>query len=301
VPDDDFRHEALFYAGDEDFVARATPFLREGVRRAEPILVVVSAERIAMLRDSLGADAGGVTFADMAGVGANPARIIPAWKEFVASRAPGAGARGIGEPIWAARTADELVECQRHEQLLNLAFAGVASFTLVCPYDTDSLHQDVLAEALRTHPLVYGAGQSSVYRDELPEHPLLPPPPNADVLRYGDGPLDVVHRFVAARAEALGLGHSRAEDLAIAAHELAINTVRHAGGRGIVLLWVEDGTVLCEVRDDGLIDDPLAGRTTPTTEQESGRGLWMVNQLCDLVSVRSSPDTGTTVRVRMAL
>jgi anti-sigma regulatory factor (Ser/Thr protein kinase) len=301
VPDDDFRHEALFYAGDEDFVARATPFLREGVERGEPILVVVSAARIAMLRDGLGSDAGGVSFADMAAVGANPARIIPAWRAFVDARPAGVGARGIGEPIWAARTADELVECQRHEALLNLAFAGAASFTLVCPYDTEALHADVVDEALRTHPLVHGAGQSSVYREELPEHPLAPPPRDAATLRYGAGPLDVVHRFASARGEALGLGASRAEDLAIAVHELAINTVRHAGGRGVVLVWAEGGAVLCEVRDDGVIADPLAGRTTPTTEQESGRGLWMVNQLCDLVSVRSLPGSGTTVRVRMAL
>jgi hypothetical protein len=149
---DAFRHEALFYAGDDDFVARATPFLREGVRRDEPILVVVSAAKIAMLTESLGEDARRVTFADMAGVGANPARIIPAWREFVASRLPGTSARGIGEPIWAARSAEELVECQRHEALLNVAFAGAESFDLVCPYDTTALPDDVVAEALRSHP-----------------------------------------------------------------------------------------------------------------------------------------------------
>ena len=36
----------------------------------------------------------------------------------------------------------------------------------------------------------------------------------------------------------------------------------------------------------------------PRVEQPSGRGLWLVNQLCDLVSVRSAAD-GTTVRVRV--
>ena len=37
-------------------------------------------------------------------LGANPARIIPAWQEFVAEHAaPGRRVRGIGEPIWAGR------------------------------------------------------------------------------------------------------------------------------------------------------------------------------------------------------
>ncbi|MGI8873571.1 MAG: hypothetical protein ACR2KP_04455 [Egibacteraceae bacterium] len=31
--------------------------------------------------------------------------------------------RGAGEPIWPERRPAELVECQRHESLLNVAFA----------------------------------------------------------------------------------------------------------------------------------------------------------------------------------
>jgi MEDS: MEthanogen/methylotroph, DcmR Sensory domain len=43
--------------------------------------------------------------------------------------------RGIGEPLFATRSADELVECQRHEALLNLAFQDAPGFWLLCPYD----------------------------------------------------------------------------------------------------------------------------------------------------------------------
>jgi anti-sigma regulatory factor (Ser/Thr protein kinase) len=296
---DAFRHEALFYAGDDEYLDLAVPFLREGVAREEPVLVVVLAPKIGLLRDALGDDADGVTFADMADVGANPARIIPAWRTFVAAH-QGRPARGIGEPIFPARGPEELVECQRHEALLNLAFAGADGFELVCPYDTALLPPDVVEEALRSHPYVHAAGTSPAYRDGLLDQPLGPPPAGAARLDYGDGPLDVVHRFVTAYASNAGLSPSRAIDLSIAAHELAINTIRHAGGRGSVAVWVEGGYVVCEVRDDGVIDDPLVGRALPPVEQESGRGMWMVNQLCDLVQLRSSA-AGTTVRVRMAL
>ena len=45
---------------------------------------------------------------------------------------------------------------------------------------------------------------------------------------------------------------------------------------------------MCEVRD--------AGRERPAIDRDGGRGLWMVNQLCDLVELRSG-DMGTVVRI----
>ena len=92
-----FRHEALLYAGEVDFLAGTLPFIREGVAADEPVLVVVSAAKIGLLRSALGGDADRVAFADMADVGANPARIIPAWRDFVAGHdVANRRARGIG-------------------------------------------------------------------------------------------------------------------------------------------------------------------------------------------------------------
>jgi hypothetical protein len=48
-------------------------------------VLVVSAARIGLLRSAIGGDADRVAFADMADVGANPARIIPARRDFVAA------------------------------------------------------------------------------------------------------------------------------------------------------------------------------------------------------------------------
>src|SRR5438874_3433184 len=50
---DAYRHEALFYAGDDDFVTRLVPFIQGGVDRDEPVLVVVSAPKIERLRATL--------------------------------------------------------------------------------------------------------------------------------------------------------------------------------------------------------------------------------------------------------
>jgi hypothetical protein len=61
-------------------------------------------------------------------------------------------------------------------------------------------------------------------------------------------------------------------------------------------MWREPGAVIVEFGDSGHLTDPLTGRLTPPMDADGGRGVYLVNQLCDLVQLRSSTD-GTTVRV----
>jgi anti-sigma regulatory factor (Ser/Thr protein kinase) len=284
-------------------------FAREGVAAGDPTLVVVSAPKIGMLREALGRDAGDVLFADMADVGCNPARIIPAWRDFVSAHGcPEQALRGIGEPIHPERNAAELVECHRHEALLNLAFADTGAFWLVCPYDTEALAPEVVAAAGRTHPAVVRDGVAAesalfdgLYAAAAPfDDPLPAPPAGADERDVSLETLAEVRRFVRRHAERARLGVTRTHDLLIALGEVAANTVRHGGGRGRVLVWRECGALLCEVRDDGRIAQPLAGRERPTPGQIGGYGLWLANQLCDLVQVRAY-DAGGAVRLHMRL
>jgi anti-sigma regulatory factor (Ser/Thr protein kinase) len=86
------------------------------------------------------------------------------------------------------------------------------------------------------------------------------------------------------------------EELVLAVNELATNSIRYGGGRGKLLLWRETDTLVCEIQDAGHIEDPLIGRSRPAHNQHTGRGLWLVHQLCDLVQIHSSP-AGTAVRV----
>ena len=259
------------------------------------------------MREELDGAANRVHFADMAEVGSNPARIIPAWREFVTRHAPsGRRLRGIGEPIWAERSAAELAECERHESLLNLAFAGSPSWWLLCPYDTEALDPAVVEEARRTHPFVLedGVGRESAdyyglesiaapFAEPLPE-----PSASAQELALEAGPLEPLRWFVARRAAEAGLGASRLADLVLAVHELATNSLRHGGGRGTLRVWREPGALICEVSDRGRIDQPLVGRERPMGGQTDGRGLWLVNQLCDLVQIRCLPP-GSLVRLHM--
>jgi hypothetical protein len=44
----------------------------------------------------------------------------------------------------------------------------------------------------------------------------------------------------------------------------------------------------------------LAGREHPEASSERGRGLWIANQVCDLVQLRTYP-TGSVVRLFISL
>jgi anti-sigma regulatory factor (Ser/Thr protein kinase) len=299
-----YRHEAFFYADTDAFMAGVVPFISQAVEAGEPLLAVLSAPKIAALEDALRDVADGVLFADMAEVGTNPARIIPAWQAFLDARgADDRAVRGIGEPIWAGRSDAELAECERHEALLNAAFADPA-FWLLCPYDVGALPEAVLEEARRNHPFVAdatGAAPSAAYPGTAAltspfDRPLPEPPAHAQRLIVERSALRDVRDLVGGQAEAAGLAAEPAADLVLTVNELATNTVRHGGGRGLLTVWREDDAIVCDVRDQGRIDDPFAGRVEPPVTTEGGRGLWMANQLCELVQVRAYSDGGT-VRV----
>lgn len=303
-----FRHEALVYAGLDGFLGGTLPFIEDGLRAGEPTLVIVCPEKIALLRRALGAEARHVVFANMSQIGVNPARLIPAWREFVDEHAPaGRPLRGIGEPIWADRTAAELVECQRHEALLNLVFPDDAPLRLLCPYDTETLPPAVIDEAHCSHPFIrHGTTEleSATYRDidkvTVPfAAPLPEPAGHTRELGFDADTLAIMRSFVSALGAEAGLSGARTADLVLAVNELATNSVRHADGHGVLRVWLEADALICEVRDGGRIEEPLVGRRRPTNDQVGGHGLWLVNQLCELVQVRCFP-SGSVVRLHMS-
>jgi anti-sigma regulatory factor (Ser/Thr protein kinase) len=299
-----FDHEALFYRSDAEFLDGVVPFLRDGLQLGEAALVAEPRPRIDLLRNALGEDADRVHFLDMAEIGANPARIIGVWACAVEEHTgSGQGLRGVGEPAWHGRRAVELEECQLHEQLLNHAFDDGPAWRLMCPYDEQRMPRTVVHGALAAHPV------RSTPADRTPsDHyaydghaasfaaPLVVP--TEAVLRgsFGADDIPATRRTVAQYARSCGLPDDQVEVLELAASELAANSIRHGGGQGSVAMWLEPGAVVVEFTDAGLVLDPLVGRRTPRPDQDHGHGLYLVNQLCDLVQVRSSP-AGTTVRI----
>ncbi len=293
------RHVAWFYRAQADYLRAVEEFVRAGQACGEPVLVAV--RRIQLPGDWRPPAGPGVTIADMAAMGSNPARIIPALQAFRALH-QGQRIRYLGEPAWRGRTVAELQEIARHEVLLNLAFAE-SELTAFCPYSA-LLPQHVIDEATSTHPCVLADGTEhaspgyqspSDYLAKLDWR--LPAPATAQVLEYA-GDLRPVRALVDAIAQRAGLPSSRRTDLVIAASEVAANTLRHTSGTGTVRLWFTASEVLCQLEDSGFITDPLAGHWRPAGDSAGGQGLWLVNQLCDLAEIRTG-ELGTTVRLHM--
>lgn len=304
---DRFRHEALIYAGVAEFLAATVPFIKDGIRLGEPVLVVESPEKVELLRAQLGDDAKAVTFADMTEVGANPARIIPAWQDFVATQgARATRLRGVGEPIWRGRSSDELAECQRHEVLLNVAFASGRPWWLMCPYDSAQLAPEVIEEARRSHEFVAESGGTRLSEGfrgvdacAAPcATPLSRTPAGSPWLAFDADRLLALRRAVSRFGTACGLAAARAAELATAVNEVATNSVLHGGGSGTLRMWKTQTAVMCEVTDTGRYEGALADRERPGRDAAGGRGLWLANQLCDLVQIRTMAE-GTVVRLHM--
>jgi anti-sigma regulatory factor (Ser/Thr protein kinase) len=238
----------------------------------------------------------------MSVVGANPARIIPAWHEFIDASRAERPARGIGEPIHGGLTAEQLGEAQLHEDLLNVAFAGADAMRLLCPYDT-ALPPPVLDEARRSHPFLSGsAGQCAAHGPgRVPFHP--PPlaaPRGVDLVAdYDLAALGSLRAAIDAYARDAGLPGERVDALVLAANELAANSIEHGGGSGHLRAWRDGNAVVCEFHDAGWITDPLVGCARPRADAVDGRGVWLANQVCDLVQVRSDRTTGTTIRLHV--
>ncbi len=302
-----FRHQALLWDGPEQYLAGSVPFVREGLAAGQPVMVAVHAERWAVLAGALGADAARVDHVDLARLGHNPARVMAVWRRF-ADEAGEAPCRGLGEAVWPGQDGARRAEGHVHEATLNVAVPPTTPLWLLCPYDVGRLEAAALVEARRSHPCVASAGGPPERSPEYagPDHATtlaaqrLPRPGPlegtvAEFRRYRRGDLARIRHFVLDRAHAAGLSDDRADDLCVAVNELAANSIDHGGGDGILRMWREPDRLVVEVSDAGALDDPLAGRVDPTLDQPRGRGLWMANQLADLLQIRRTP-RGTVLR-----
>jgi MEDS: MEthanogen/methylotroph, DcmR Sensory domain len=212
-----FQHHALIYEGSDDYLAGTIPFLRDALEAGEPSMVAVGHSQRELIEAELGDAAGRVCFADMESLGRNPAWIIPFWREFV-DEAEGRPVRGIGEAVWAARSPAALDECERHEALLNVAFAPGQSWSLLCPYDACSLGDDVLGKVCRSHPHVRREGRVEASGAFQPHRDCfageLPPPAAApESLVFGLTGLAEVRHRVAVAAEASDMDALAVADL----------------------------------------------------------------------------------------
>lgn len=140
--------------------------------------------------------------------------------------------------------------------------------------------------------------------------PVVVPPSGHSNETILEHPLDAdslyqLRASVAAHAARAGLPRRRAEDLVIAAHELAANVVRHGSGKGRLRIWRHDEMLHCQVSDDGQhqrIDSTVRNAADPSSWPIApGHGLWLVRQLADSFSLHPGQRGGAGATISFAL
>jgi anti-sigma regulatory factor (Ser/Thr protein kinase) len=302
--DTGFVHEALLYRDDAEYLSGVVGKIRAALAADQPVLVELPGGRAGLVRGALGSDAERVRFGDMTSHGRNPGSIIPGvMHDFVVGHS-GRRVAIVAASTWATRTAPEYGACVEHEALVNVAFAD-QKVSILCPYNLTDLSEQAVTDAQRTHPILRQHGARRLSTRYTEPHAVVgsidalqpPTPAHAERLDY-----TVVARVRYAAREVgrrAGLSEARLIDTVIAVSEIGGNTVAHTAEGGSMLWWQDGDFLVFEMRDGGHIQDLLAGRCRPPLQAESGRGLVIVNLLCDLVQVKTGP-SGTAIRLWMA-
>lgn len=313
---DSLTHRVLPYAGEEQFLAGALPFLRDGADAGDRVVAVCGAGREALLRGALGPAADAVEFAEAASWYAHPSRTLADCLSDAADTAGrGRRLRVLGDPVWATRSPLEVVEWQRVEAVLNVALRGTGA-SILCPYAA-SLPAGVVAAARKTHPETVRGARSAAnpgfvdpwaYCAQCDAEPLPPPPDGAETLEIVRPDLFWLRAYVTELARQARLPEDHLQRLLVAVTEVVTNALRHGGPPIVLRMWTEapagDRALVCEVSDGGRWE-PGGGYglvpPRPAGPSASGRfGLWAVRLLCSIVQIRTG-DGGSVVRLRLAL
>ena len=205
------------------------------------------------------------------------------------------------------RSEVEYPACVQHEALLNRAFTS-RDVTVVCPYDVSQLDPDVIADAHRTHPVLWQDGvceaSNLAYAPEAMwaryNQPLSSDPSAVRYTARKLGDLAGARAFAGVYAQWFGLSPDQTADLQLITSELASSSLMHVGGTCRLALWRHNGNVVCEARDGGCLDDPLAGRRSYGSDTTRGRGLYVVNAVADLVRTHITSEE-TTIQAFLRL
>jgi anti-sigma regulatory factor (Ser/Thr protein kinase) len=287
-------------------------FVREGLRYEDPVCVVASAANVSALKSALGSAATRVDWRDATDHYQHPARTLAAYSRYFAEHQPRLGGRVriIGEPVWSGLTTAEIEEWTLYESVINIAFAEQPAW-VVCPYDVRSLDASIVANAHRTHPQLARVGGSCashafVSTDTLHEeyrNGRLAGEPGKTLaeISFDTSRLCAVRKLVGKHASAAGLAPERVDQLVLAVMEAISNVVRHGAGHGSVRVALCENVLICDVIDAGTgFSEGLRGYIPPSCDALSGRGLWIIRQVCDSVGFFATPGK-SVVRMEMRL
>jgi anti-sigma regulatory factor (Ser/Thr protein kinase) len=301
-------HLAMVCDDDGAVVACARAWTEQGIARGDRVVAVLTGATASAVAARLSPAADGVAFLSAEALGR---RVGVGYRRLAAllEGAPGDGALRVVVERPETRPVTMLPGELRERITCDALFTEpleARGGTCMCLYRRADLGEgddDWIREA---HPDTAGpggvhtdaAGLASRAQSQVGDYAT---PDTADVLTVTHA--DDLRRVRGAVADVLGgvaAGDEEAEDFLVAVSEIATNALIHGGVGATVTPWVDEGRVVCDVRDRGPgFADPLTGYRVPGVDARSGRGLWLARQLTTLVEVGRAPD-GTLVRLHLS-
>jgi len=310
-------HRALIGASDAALTDGAVAFVRDGLDRAEPVVIACTDATTELLQKAL-ADRPEVVWVEWADVyGNGPAAAITAVRRLGEHhRADGVAAvRLVLEPF-AGPDPDTWREWQRYDavldhQLHEAELLGDGPLQVLCVCDTRRVPGPLVDATRATHPFLQEDGGQRRNPDHVdaeeyllglpvPAEPLEATEPlvRADSVRDLRG----LRRDLAMRAADATLPEGSGpalEDFLLAVDEMTTNALRHGRPPVDLRLWAGEKRLVCTITDHGAgLQDPFIGYGPAHGADLSlgGMGLWLARQLCDHVDITTVVEG---VRVRL--
>jgi anti-sigma regulatory factor (Ser/Thr protein kinase) len=317
-------HAVALYDSAESLCARAVPYLRKGLERAESVVAVTSSEVEQVLRSALGGEAERVHWQGVKVSYRRLGAMFEGFRQFLAEqRAAGAAMRlltqggGDGAP---ERVAGYL----RFEAMANEVYRPYG-YQWACLYDQDAHPAKILRQVREVHPWVLEPdGRTVPSAEYIPPGDFLarggPPPPipphgvELDAQLTALGHLRVLRRLLSAWTASSGMHRDDADAVLHAVGETVTNALQHRarqigqhdapqqhGAPVRVRAWRSGETARVRVNAMGAAPMPATtGYHRPNTAQDHNAGLWIARQLADIVTIHTG-QAGTTVELHFPL
>lgn len=294
------RHHALVYESQDEYLARAVPFLKEGIEAGEGAIVAHTKPGLAMMREALGPAAAHVTFVDVSSAYTRPARTLASYHNVFAEQLQKTHTLRAVADVQFGPDPAEWDLWVGYEAVFNRSFGHLPAW-VICSYNANGTPDPIIEGVWQTHPEVVADDSwnpSDQYED--PDHLLrriTPVPAPLSELRsipFGRDAEEFRERL-AREMVAEKVSEMKALDMLLAATEVATNAIQHGGGIEDVRVGRARGRFVCEIVDRGEgFDDPAVGYLAPRTGV--GTGLWVARQLTWRIEFFRSP-TGFTTRI----
>src|SRR3954470_17432684 len=147
------RHNALVYETQEEYLACAVPFLREGIDAGEGAIVAHTKPGLAMMREALGPDAAHVTFVDVSAAYTRPAQTLAAYHTIYARELQLTPALRAVADVQFGPDPAEWDLWTGYEAVFNRSFGHLPAWVL-CSYNANGIPDPVIEGVWQTHPEV---------------------------------------------------------------------------------------------------------------------------------------------------